>query len=570
MAEDSSRAKAGDRNVGLGPSKPSLKHVSLIGTPDSEGSSKKFSRLRKGFVATRRGSTGAIYTSSSSNTPDLFSTPENKAFDDFTERDSAPMHGRGVQRRSSLSKIETEVMLRNSLASVNDYQDSNENIQRLKERFERRGSALTSSRSNQSMRSSMIGSVVEANLSEDFYSCVQADTISETTQASTVGVKKDSESIPFTEVHQENGVRRSGKAAEREHLIECLVNFSSHISTSVLEDLVSQESNIVHGNNSDSDGCSSLISSGSFSSLSTGEDLGISEREEDGSVRVQTMSSELLRKNRSSLPPSRERESALLFVDITGFTKLSTVLDVESLSKVINSYFEMIVTEVILHGGDVLKFAGDAFFAEWRASEEPHSDMDKLNPMQRFNSSLSSSQGFNLSSNDQDNTSRRAIAKPISSRVWQAARCAASIVEKFSDFHVSVESRFTENSLIKGQALLDVHCGIGAGRVVGLHVRDFQEDTDDTHEDAAGVEFRREFLVIGTLSSTHGCSLFHLANLTLVFVFAFLMPIIGDAIDQVRGVLRENVDHDADRFAHQTGPSFRRCHELPISHQMAR
>jgi hypothetical protein len=75
-------------------------------------------------------------------------------------------------------------------------------------------------------------------------------------------------------------------------------------------------------------------------------------------------------------------------------------------------------------------------------------------------------------------------------------------VEKFSDFHVSVDSMFTGNSLSKGQALLDVHCGIGAGRVVGLHVRDFQEDTEDVHEDTAGVELRREFLAIGMLSST--------------------------------------------------------------------
>jgi class 3 adenylate cyclase len=37
-----------------------------------------------------------------------------------------------------------------------------------------------------------------------------------------------------------------------------------------------------------------------------------------------------------SLPKDVRRRSALLFVDMSGFTKLSTILDVESLSKVIN------------------------------------------------------------------------------------------------------------------------------------------------------------------------------------------------------------------------------------------
>jgi class 3 adenylate cyclase len=506
MAEDLSKEDAGDMSRGsvanpiVSQSYPgTVMYVPLKGMPGSEGSSKKFARLRKGFVATRRGSTGAIPTTSFSNHSPLFSTPENRAYDDFSERKSSLLQGRRPERRSSLSKIDAEVMLRHSLASVNEYHDENENIQRLKERFERRGSLLTSSRSSQSHRS-MIGSVVETSLSEDFHSCLQADIISDTTQSSTGGMDKESESMPLTEVHHSQKVRSNRRGAEREHLIECLVNFSAHISTSVLEDLVSHESKIVRDKRSYSDGDDNSISNGSLSSLSSGGNLSMSEPLEEAVEQKQSVSQELLL-NRSSLPPSRERQSALLFVDITGFTKLSTVLDVESLSKVINSYFEMIVTEVILHGGDVLKFAGDAFFAEWRGSDEPYGDMEKLNPMQKFNASLSSSQGFKMSGNDQDDTSRRAIGKPISSRVWQAARCAASIVEKFSDFHVSVDSMYTGNSLSKGQALLDVHCGIGAGRVVGLHVRDFQDDTEDVHEDTAGVELRREFLVIGMLSS---------------------------------------------------------------------
>eukprot|EP00804_Cyclotella_cryptica_P026052 CCRYP_019306-RA/>CCRYP_019306-RA protein AED:0.44 eAED:0.43 QI:0/-1/0/1/-1/1/1/0/260 len=50
-----------------------------------------------------------------------------------------------------------------------------------------------------------------------------------------------------------------------------------------------------------------------------------------------------------SLPIAKTQESALLFVDMSGFTKISTILDVESLSNAINSYFQNIVNEVTNH-----------------------------------------------------------------------------------------------------------------------------------------------------------------------------------------------------------------------------
>ena len=42
-----------------------------------------------------------------------------------------------------------------------------------------------------------------------------------------------------------------------------------------------------------------------------------------------------------TLPIVTYFECALMFVDISGFTKLSTLLDPENLSKVINTYFEV-------------------------------------------------------------------------------------------------------------------------------------------------------------------------------------------------------------------------------------
>jgi class 3 adenylate cyclase len=160
---------------------------------------------------------------------------------------------------------------------------------------------------------------------------------------------------------------------------------------------------------------------------------------------------------------------------MSGFTKLSTLLDVESLSKVINSYFDMIVSEVIQHGGDILKFAGDAFFAEWKIVEDPEEKAST--PLSQLNASLAS-----MNDLDWDD---EGIPK-LSSCVLQAAKCAISIVEKFSDYHVTSVAGSTED------AVLNVHCGLGVGHMVGLHVGDYKEDQEEE-----AMELRREFLILG-------------------------------------------------------------------------
>ena len=193
--------------------------------------------------------------------------------------------------------------------------------------------------------------------------------------------------------------------------------------------------------------------------------------------------------------------SALLFVDISGFTKISVLLDVESLSNAINSYFQMIVNEISTFGGDILKFAGDAIFVEWKAS-----------------SSSSSSRGGG----------GKEVHRSLEYCVSLAANCAASIVANCSGYIVSASkpigtkrscrisrrrsSNFTAGSSFTtstsgsvvgeegygvgweqegtsrvvsdaGAARLDVKCGVGVGRIVGIHVGD----------DIS----RREYLILG-------------------------------------------------------------------------
>ena len=151
----------------------------------------------------------------------------------------------------------------------------------------------------------------------------------------------------------------------------------------------------------------------------------------------------VVEKDLKRLPFYSSHETALLFVDISGFTKLSTKLDVETLSKTINNYFELIVNEISSCGGDILKFAGDALFAEWpvvKVSESTESQSEsKLAWLRNGTHSL------------EDST-------------YCAAVCGANIVEKCSDFKVQISNESDDI------AFLNVHCGLGAGEVIAVFV----------------------------------------------------------------------------------------------------
>lgn len=308
-----------------------------------------------------------------------------------------------------------------------------------------------------------------------------------------------------------NGVT-SEREKKRKHqiktdqIIESLVWFSFHIPRTVLEDLISHELELWKRNNMSKnnrrDASTKRRKSKNMSKKAGSSLKSINNEESDGSLSSlsddeppsndvvgDNYLEKLIRRehevNNTSdmikLPKAFDRESAILFVDMSGFTKLSTVLDVESLSKVINSYFDLIVSEVILFGGDILKFAGDAFFAEWRVIEDTDAtaDDDKAsNPLSDLNASLASISDMAWDDSD---------IPPLSNCVMMAAKCATSIVKKFSDYHVT-----TADSRNTNEAMLNLHCGVGVGHMVGLHVRDYK---DGQEEEA--VELRREFLILG-------------------------------------------------------------------------
>ena len=76
-------------------------------------------------------------------------------------------------------------------------------------------------------------------------------------------------------------------------------------------------------------------------------------------------------------PPDSPRADrfagAVLFADISGFTALTEALGrrgdvgVEDVTRCLNDYFGRLIDVIVAHGGDIIKFAGDALLAIWPA-----------------------------------------------------------------------------------------------------------------------------------------------------------------------------------------------------------
>ena len=77
----------------------------------------------------------------------------------------------------------------------------------------------------------------------------------------------------------------------------------------------------------------------------------------------------------SKLPYIQDLETAVLFADISGFTKASEtfqnlgVRGSEELSFCMNRYMEGMIKNLTKFGGDIIKFAGDAMIVMWPRSK---------------------------------------------------------------------------------------------------------------------------------------------------------------------------------------------------------
>jgi len=162
------------------------------------------------------------------------------------------------------------------------------------------------------------------------------------------------------------------------------------------------------------------------------------------------------------LPFASQHKCALLVITISGFTELPQLLDVESLSKVFKTYFEILVTEIINRGGDILMIRGSTFVVEWPVFVEA-----SLNEH-----SYKRDRQYNLCSSLEECTAL-------------AVSCAARIVTACSKFPVYMRTKGV-SSEIGGRTLigeLNATCGVAVGDVSAAHLGDNV--------------LRREFIIVG-------------------------------------------------------------------------
>jgi predicted ATPase/class 3 adenylate cyclase len=154
-------------------------------------------------------------------------------------------------------------------------------------------------------------------------------------------------------------------------------------------------------------------------------------------------------------PSAEHVPAAILFADITGFTKFTENMSqrglagTEEITRILNRYFGQFIDLIMTHGGDVVKFAGDALIALWPlAHEEARTKANRV--------------GGPLS--------RHQLA-PLQAATLRAAQCALEAQAQLKDYQTP-----------DGYKLL-MRIGIASGDVYAIHV--------------GGVYGRWEFLLAG-------------------------------------------------------------------------
>ncbi|KAJ1537230.1 hypothetical protein HK096_001501 [Nowakowskiella sp. JEL0078] len=137
------------------------------------------------------------------------------------------------------------------------------------------------------------------------------------------------------------------------------------------------------------------------------------------------------------VPVAIEGFAAVVMVDVSGYSKLSATLaelgpvGAEILGKTMKGYLDKIIHIILLHGGDIYKFAGDAVVFYWK--------MEKTDPMFL------------------DDNRRGEL-------VLKASHCCLDLLTKLGTYDINIQDCDTK--------VLRIHLGIGAGKIYDVHIGD--------------------------------------------------------------------------------------------------
>ncbi|RKO96432.1 hypothetical protein CXG81DRAFT_10567, partial [Caulochytrium protostelioides] len=136
-------------------------------------------------------------------------------------------------------------------------------------------------------------------------------------------------------------------------------------------------------------------------------------------------------------PTATEAFAAVVMVDVSGYSTLTSTLSdqgaigAEILSKTMKGYLDKIIQTILLHGGDIVKFAGDAVIFYWKVKPSP-----KMSPA------------------DEEIERGEVVLK--------ACHCCMDLLNNLGTYHIDVPQSSTDT--------LRIHLGIGAGKVFDIYV----------------------------------------------------------------------------------------------------
>eukprot|EP01116_Phalansterium_solitarium_P016297 TRINITY_DN376_c0_g1_i1.p1 TRINITY_DN376_c0_g1~~TRINITY_DN376_c0_g1_i1.p1 ORF type:complete len:1257 (-),score=500.12 TRINITY_DN376_c0_g1_i1:501-4271(-) len=160
-------------------------------------------------------------------------------------------------------------------------------------------------------------------------------------------------------------------------------------------------------------------------------------------------------------PVGIEMRAALLFLDVSGFTALTETLckmgkiGAELISKHLNSYFSQLIALISQHGGDIVKFDGDALFVLF-AADQPAAAADA-----DADADTDATNGPNAgevpAAEDADR-SHGARDEGLRTALIRAAQCMLQIQQELNEFR-PVED-----------VVLRLHSAVVGGELYGMHV----------------------------------------------------------------------------------------------------
>ena len=142
------------------------------------------------------------------------------------------------------------------------------------------------------------------------------------------------------------------------------------------------------------------------------------------------------------IPTAVEGFAVIVMCDVSGYSALASTLGergpegVEILARVMKEYLDKIIHTICIHGGDIVKFVGDAVIFYWKGPA------------------------------NKDNESKKDKLKRHGDLVLKACLCCLELLDLLNPYNVEIPAEGGGSE----QRALRIHLGIGAGQIFDVHV----------------------------------------------------------------------------------------------------